>query len=126
MRRAIEAEHLNFHKIQSLLDEVNRVGAPLDKATLEYALRKKLEGLAEQCRADPSNLALLETLNAAVGFARSTPLDVQCWSVQNIYFGILKTHYQRVRDKAAKVDADRDQWLTAFRSLGEKLLFRVE
>jgi alpha-amylase/alpha-mannosidase (GH57 family) len=126
LRRAIEAEHLNFHKIQSLLDEVNRVGAPLDKATLEYALRKKLEGLAEECRADPSNLALLESLEAAVGFARSTPLDVQCWSVQNIYFGILKTHYQRVRDKAAKVDADRQQWLELFGSLGEKLSFRVE
>jgi len=39
---------------------------------------------------------------------------------------MLKTYYQRVRDKTAKVGADRQQWLEVFGSLGEKLSFRVE
>ena len=126
LRRAIAADHLNLQKIQSLLDEVKRVGVPLDRTTLEFALRKKLEGMANQFRSNPSNLSLLRSLDAAVGVARSTLLEVQFWQVQNIYFGIMKTFYEQVRDKMSQVHSDADAWLESFRSLGGKLSFRVE
>jgi hypothetical protein len=126
LRRAIAADHLNLQRIQSLLDEVKRVGVPLDRTTLEFALRKKLEAMANQFRSNPSNLSLLRSLDAAVGVARSTLLEVQFWQVQNIYFGIMKTFYEQVRSKMSQVHDDPDEWLESFRSLGEKLSFRVE
>jgi hypothetical protein len=126
LRRAIAADHLNLQRIQSLLDEVKRVGVPLDRITLEFALRKKLEAMANQFRSNPSNLSLLRSLDAAVGVARSTLLEVQFWQVQNIYFGIMKTFYEQVRSKMSQVHDDPDEWLESFRSLGEKLSFRVE
>ena len=125
IRRAFAADNLNPQRIQSLLDEAKRVGISLDKATLEFSLRRRIESIAEEFRNNPSSLAGLQELDAAVGIARSTPFDVVLWQVQNIYYGLLKTFYEQVRNKTAQIEGDTEQWLQSFRSLGEKLSFAV-
>jgi hypothetical protein len=125
IRRAFAADNLNPQRIQSLLDEAKRVGISLDKATLEFSLRRRIESIAEEFRNNPSSLAGLQELDAAVGIARSTPFDVVLWQVQNIYYGLLKTFYDQVRNKTAQIEGDTEQWLQSFRSLGEKLSFAV-
>ena len=126
LREQIEAEPLDTQRIQSLLSEVKRIGVPLDVDTIEFALRKKIEHVAEQLQSNPGRLALLEALDAAVDVARSMPLRVHLWRVQNIYFGLFRVFYPRVVDHSAQVDGDAGQWLKSFRSLGAKLSFRVE
>jgi len=125
IRRAFESENLNPPRIQSLLDEAKRVGVSLDKATLEFSFRRRIEAIADRFRENPSSLATLQELDLAVGIARSTPFDVVLWQVQNIYYGSLKTFYEQVRNKTSQIEGDPEQWLQSFRSLGEKLLFAV-
>jgi len=125
IRRAFEAENLNPQRIQSLLEEAKRVGIALDKATLEFSLRRRIEFIADRFRDNPSKLAGLQELDVAVGIAPSTPFDVVLWQVQNIYYGLLKTFYEQVGNKTAQVEGDPEQWLQSFRSLGEKLSFTV-
>jgi alpha-amylase/alpha-mannosidase (GH57 family) len=127
LRHAIEAENLNLHRIQTLLEEVKRVGVPLDNATLEFAFRVKLEAMADRLRSKPADLALLQSLSGAVDVARSTPLNVQLWRIQNIYSGLVKEIYLPMRDgKQPFQNGDRNQWLELFRSLGERISFQLE
>ncbi len=125
IRRAFESENLNPPRIQSLLDEAKRVGVSLDKATLEFSFRRRIEAIADRFRENPSSLATLQELDLAVGIARSTPFDVVLWQVQNIYYGLLRTFYEQVQNKTSQIEGDPEQWLQSFRSLGEKLLFAV-
>jgi len=124
--RTIESDNLNIQEMQTLLDEAKRTGVPLDGTTLEFAIRKKLEGMAARFQADPHDLGLLEMLDSAVGVAKTAPFRVQYWSVQNIYFDALKNVYPQIRDGKLEPPIDSEKWLRLFRSLGEKLSIRVE
>ncbi|MGH9729831.1 MAG: DUF3536 domain-containing protein [Candidatus Acidiferrales bacterium] len=123
--KTIESGILNIQEMKTLLDEAQRTGVPLDGTTLEFALRNKLQALAAQFRADPHAVELLETLDAAVGVAKTAPFRVRYWTVQNIYFDILKNVYPQVRDKKIQPPIDFEKWLGLFRSLGDKLSIRV-
>ncbi|HLJ40982.1 MAG TPA: DUF3536 domain-containing protein [Candidatus Acidoferrales bacterium] len=124
--KTIESDNLNIQEMQTLLDEAKRTGVPLDGTTLEFALRKKLQSMAAQFRANPQDLNLLETLDAAVGVANTAPFRVHYWTVQNIYFDILKNVYPQIRDRKAELPIDFEKWLAVFRSLGARLSIRVD
>ncbi|HEV2618067.1 MAG TPA: DUF3536 domain-containing protein [Candidatus Acidoferrales bacterium] len=123
--KTIESGNLKIQEMKTLLEEAQRTGVPLDATTLEFALRKKLEALAAELRANPQDVELLETLDAAVGVAKASPFPVRFWTVQNIYFDILKDVYPQIRDKKIQPPIDHEKWLGLFRSLGDKLSIRV-
>jgi hypothetical protein len=71
LRHALTAVHLDFDRIRARLGEAARTGVTLDQAPLEFALRAKLETLAEAWCAAP------------------TAFSVDLWAVQNGYFDVL-------------------------------------
>jgi hypothetical protein len=97
----------------------------LDVPTLEYTLRMRLERIAEGLRADPSSLYLLRGLDAAVGLARSLPLEVNLWKIQNICYELRETAYRDFRQKVEQGDEDAREWIDHFRALAEKLSLHV-
>jgi hypothetical protein len=125
LRSALQANNGNIQKARAVLDEIRRIGTPLDSTTAEFALRKRLEALAERLRQNPRDVALLHKLIEEVDLARATPLNVQFWKVQNIYSDLLNHVYPRIR-KARKPQPGAAEWLQSFRALGEKLSFRIE
>jgi alpha-amylase/alpha-mannosidase (GH57 family) len=124
--KTIESGNLNIQEMQTLLDEAKRTGVPLDGTTLEFALRKKLQSMAAQFHANSQDLNLLEALYAAVCVANTAPFRVHYWTVQNIYFDILKNVYPQIRDRKADPPIDFEKWLALFRSLGARLSIRVD
>jgi len=125
LRTAFEAENGNVQKARAILDEIHRIGVPLDSTTAEFALRKRLEGLAERFRQNPRDMDLLRRLIDEVELAHATPLNVQFWKVQNIYSQVLNHAYQQIR-RARKPKPGAAEWLELFRVLGEKLSFRID
>lgn len=125
LRNAFQAENGNLQKARSVLDEIRRIGVPLDSTTAEFALRKRLEALAERFRQNPRDIALLHKFIEEVDLARATPLNVQFWKLQNIYSEILKHTYPQIR-RARKPKPGAAEWLESFRALGEKLSFRFD
>lgn len=125
LRSAFEAENGNLQKSRAILDEIHRIGVPLDATTAEFALRKRLEGLAQRFRENPHDMDLLKKLIEEVDLALATPLNVQFWKVQNIYSDVLNHTYRQIR-KARKPKPGSAEWLESFRALGEKLSFRIE
>jgi alpha-amylase/alpha-mannosidase (GH57 family) len=125
LKKAVLAEKLNASRIGSLLEEVKRIGVSIDKSSLEFAMRKRLEEIAEQYRSAPTDLGMLQEFDSAVDVAKNSSLDVQLWKAQNAYFDVRKTEYAKEAQQA-KTDKAAADWVNTFRALGEKLSVRME
>jgi len=126
LRRALASENLDLDNVRKHLADAEAAKVTLDVPTLEYALRMKIEGIAERFRADHSNLAVLAALDDVVGVAHSLPFEVSLWKIQNTCYELLQTAYPEYQQKAARGDEDARKWTSGFRSLAEKVSLRVE
>jgi alpha-amylase/alpha-mannosidase (GH57 family) len=123
LRRAFEEDELDLGRIAALVDEAQVAKVPFDAPTLEFALRKTLERMAERLAAEPDSLELLQKLDAAAAVARSLPFEAVLWRVQNLYHHLMLTVY---KEYEAKAGGEAREWLDTFRALGAKLSVRVD
>ncbi|MFV9506145.1 MAG: DUF3536 domain-containing protein [Oscillochloridaceae bacterium umkhey_bin13] len=126
LRHLVEAEPLDLDRIYALRREAARSGVILDMDGLAYTLAQTIARITIAFRAHPEDLALLQQLEGAIGLARTLPSEVDLWQTQNVYYELLQSIYPEFHEEAAQGFADAQQWLTAFRSLGKQLRFRVE
>lgn len=126
LRRAFEQDDLDLGRIGALVDEAQVAKVPFDAPTLEFALRRTVEHMAETFASEPRNLPALEKLDTAVRVARSLPFEVVLWRVQNMYYDIMLTVYPEFLGLAARGDGAAQSWVKFFRALGSKLSVRVE
>jgi len=126
LRRAFEEEELSPAVLDPLLEECRLLGISLDVNTLEYALRRRLEGLTARLALNPSDLVLLQQLEAALGLLPFLPFQVNLWKVQNLFFEILQGAYPRFRGNAEEGHRDPRKWISHFRSIAESLSIRFD
>jgi Domain of unknown function (DUF3536) len=126
LRGALGAVHLEFDRIRARLEEASRTGVTLDQATLEFALRSKLEALAETWRVEPATLFSLEELESTAALARAFPFPVNLWAVQNDLFDVLQVVYPEMSAKARRGDRAAGTWVEHFRNLAQLLGMRVD
>ncbi|MBV9302859.1 MAG: DUF3536 domain-containing protein [Acidobacteriaceae bacterium] len=125
LRRAVSTDELDADRIQNLLSEAQASNVMLDKTTLEFSLRKKLEGLAVRFAADPSKLEKLAELRSALKIVKQMPFTVNLWVPQNHVYAIQAGLYQRIRRKAQRGDSKAQEWVEAYLELCELLSIRV-
>ena len=123
LKRAFEDTDLDLGRIAALVDEAQVAKVLFDVPTLEFAVRKTLERLAERLAAAPQSREALEKLYAATAMARSLPFEVALWRVQNIYHYLLMTVYQ---EQESKGGLESQAWAQTFRALGAKLSVLVD
>jgi alpha-amylase/alpha-mannosidase (GH57 family) len=124
--RALKADTLEVQRINALLGETRRVGVLVDEATLEFTLRRKIERLATEFRAQPNELSVLKALETAVDLARSLPFEVNLWAAQNAFYQTLQSSYPEFCARVNRGEEDAREWVNRFRSLGDRLSVRVE
>jgi alpha-amylase/alpha-mannosidase (GH57 family) len=120
-RRALEAETLQPELVHDLLKEARTWRVGLDTAGLGYAMTARLQGLARQWQAQPTESALLERLEDAVVLARSLPFEVDLWKPQNVCYGMRRKVYPEQRSKSDQGDESARAWIEHFRGLSEQL-----
>ncbi len=125
LRRACSAEELDGERIRSLLREAQTSSTNLDKTTLEFLLRHKLEGIARQFAADTANLRKLEHLENTLCIVQQMPFPVNLWSVQNEVYALQDTVHARIRRRASRGDLKAQNWSDAYLRLSELLSIRV-
>ncbi len=125
LRRACSAEDLDAERIRSLLREAQASQTNLDKTTLEFILRHKIESLARRFMADSSNLANMEHLQKALSIAKRMPFPVNLWSVQNDIYALGDGVCARTRRKAARGDGLAQDWMAGYLQLCELLSIRA-
>jgi len=123
LRRAIEAKNVNVDLIRALMEEARAVHVNLDAATLEFALRRKLEGMAEEWESQPCDLEKVSSLEAAVKLARSFPFEIRLWEIQNVYHSVLIGSANGNKQNGSGCNVP--EWNERFRSLGEQLGMRM-
>ncbi len=126
LRRACSSEELDGERIRNLLREAQASNVSLDKTTLEFLLRRKVDALAGRFSADPSNIEKLNDLRDALQIVRHMPFAVNLWSAQNHVYAIQSGLYQRSRKKGQRGDARAQTWVESYLSLSDLLSIRVQ
>jgi alpha-amylase/alpha-mannosidase (GH57 family) len=124
LRKAFEDKELNLDSIVSLLEVANIEGVSLDAATLEMAIRRRIEGMAEGFRQKPEDYSLLQALDRVTSLLQDFPFEVNLRKLQNLFYAMLQTAYPEFQRKAEKEETAKE-WVRLFTSLGEKLYVRV-
>ncbi|TYO94719.1 DUF3536 domain-containing protein [Desulfallas thermosapovorans] len=121
LRSSFTRSEPDIEHINALFNEAKTLDIKLDDTSLGYVIRITLEKMAESLHADPSNLNLLGNLDTMTGLARTLPIEVDLWKVQNIYYRLLHEVYPYLRRKAEQGDEETWAWVGRFAALGEKL-----
>jgi hypothetical protein len=111
--------------IEMILNSAGLEGVSLDAAGLEMAVRRRTERMAQALAAQSESFALLQALDSVVSLVQTLPFEVNLRKVQDIYYALLQNVYPGFQEKAKKEKKARS-WVKVFRSLGEKLMVRVE
>jgi alpha-amylase/alpha-mannosidase (GH57 family) len=90
LRYEFVGDEPNLQRVAPLIAEAKAANVSLDLPTLEYALRSRLEQMAEQLSASPTDPMLLPRFKAAVELARSLPFPINLWQVQNLFYEQLR------------------------------------
>ena len=126
LRHAFEARQFDVDRIRTLLAEAKVVAARLDHTTLEYALRKRIEHLADRFWATPEDLSELERLDEALALQDVLPFQLVLWGVQNKCYELMQSELPHMLSLAESGDAESEEWVRVFQRLGERLRLRVE
>jgi hypothetical protein len=126
LRRACSNEELDGERIRNLLREAQASNISLDKTTLEFLLRRKVETLAGRFAADPSSPEKLNDLRGALRIVKQMPFAVNLWQAQNHVYAIQSGLYQRTKRKAQRGDSKAQQWVDGYLALSELLSLHVQ
>ena len=119
LRRALESGELNLELIQSLLEDMRTADGALDETSLEMTLRRHLERNAQHFFQNPLELDQLRRLKEQVASAKSLPLPLVLWSLQNLCYDILEKVYPEMLEKGET------EWTVEFRELAELLSLKI-
>jgi uncharacterized protein DUF3536 len=125
LRRACGAEELDEERIRSLLREAQVGSIALDRTTLEFLLRHKLEMLAKDFAAHPKDIERLRLLKQSLRIAKQMPFTVNLWSVQNEIYAIHTRLYPQIRKRAGRGEAKAQEWIDCYLQLSDLLAIRM-
>lgn len=116
VQRALTDHDVDLERIRALIEKASRDRIQLDVPALQFAIRERLNALADQWSQKPYDRDLLETVSAIVCLARVLPFDVDLWKAQNVYYRLL----QEVSTNALAHEIP-GAWFEHFVQLGDRL-----
>ena len=125
MKKTFFEKNIDSGKVKALLDEIRRWDVQLDSIDLEFILRRRGEDLIAELQRAPSDLSLLNNVQAMVGLLRSIPFEVNFWQIQNTYFKMAKTLYKEFALDALNGNKEAADWVETFKQTGDLLLFNT-
>lgn len=125
MKKAFSEENIDSEKVKALLEEIRRWDVQIESIDLEFTLRRTGEALIAELQRAPSDLSLLNNVQAMVGLLRSAPFEVNFWQIQNTYFKMAKTLYEKFAQDALNGNSEAAEWVEAFKRTGDLLLFNT-
>ena len=116
----------NVDKVKDLFESAAFWHVEPDKEGLEFALRERIEKLAENASDNAGDLLSLRNLAAAVSLTPKLPFTVNFYQTQNIFYELLKNGYPKLKTAAAKGDKNAAIWVEEFRDLAANLSIKVD
>jgi hypothetical protein len=119
LQREIGRKDWDIERISTLLEQAQAEGVSLNKPGLAYTMQKSLAHMMNELCDNPENLDLMSGVTTAVQLARGMGLPVNLWSAQNLYYEMAQKEGHALRE-------NQQDWLEAFRKLGEQLNMNTE
>jgi hypothetical protein len=126
LRKKIEEKELKLEMIETLLEEAKRIGVSLDTASLEMAVRRRIENTAEGFARQPTDLSLLNELEVALDLLQALPFQLNLREVQKVCHRILHSTFLEVEARAREGTKSAFTWVEHFISVCEKLSLSVD
>jgi len=126
LQHALESEELDLDRVRSFLQEARAQQTSLDAALLEYTFRRAIERITEELVARPTELPILQELEAATDLADRLPFEVDLWKVQKICYELFQNVYPEFRSRTERGDEIAREWVEHFDALGHRLSLRIE
>ena len=123
---AFSGETVDLDKSRSIIEEIKRTGVKPDAVTLEFSLRRTIDGLFAKFVASPMEPGLLRRLQDTIDLVLSLPFEVRLWEAQNTYYSLMRDYSVQVQERAESGDLEARAWLEGFAKLGEKLKVRFQ
>jgi alpha-amylase/alpha-mannosidase (GH57 family) len=89
LQQALERPDVDAAAVKALLREAELNKVALDKTTLEFTIRKRLEAQASAFQQNPNDFETLKRLHTLLDVASELPFPVQLWEAQNLCFAPL-------------------------------------
>jgi alpha-amylase/alpha-mannosidase (GH57 family) len=124
--QGFQEDVLDADKVNALLESAAFWRVELDKEGLEYALRERIEKLAQKAYDNAGDLTSLRNMATAVLLTPKLPFTVNFYQTQNIYYELLKNVYPRLKTAAATGDGNAATWIAEFRDLAANLSIKVD
>jgi alpha-amylase/alpha-mannosidase (GH57 family) len=121
LRAEFDADDIDIAHARALVDEAAALKVPLDREGLAFALKRTLERLAQRLSSNPGDVQTLDALARSATLARSLPVSVDLWKVQNEYYQLLQSEYQSRAGHAADGSAEAAHWVDLFTVVGRQL-----
>jgi len=86
LQQLFDRPELDADSVRSLLKEAAAGSIALDTATLEYAMRRRVEKEAADFAANPQDPALAERLRKTLELIPALPFPVTLWEAQNVCY----------------------------------------
>ncbi len=125
LRRIFEKEELDLPKLQALVEEGRKWFLGIDKTTLGFAARSRIDSLMKNLVRNPEQIAMIEEIRKILESALSLSLQLDLWNAQNLFFFIDKKFCTGVKERAGKGDDLARQWIEVFHQLGSLLQVKV-
>jgi alpha-amylase/alpha-mannosidase (GH57 family) len=122
----LRADKPDQQHLDALLNDAKIAGLRLDEATLEFAVRKKLEAVVRQSQQQPGDLDRLTQWVERLQLAQRLPFTINLWTSQNQYYKLLQTQLPGMRARENQSDAEAQQWVEKFSLLGKLMGIHVE
>ncbi len=121
LQRHMAAEALDPDTVDAILEEARQMGVPLDHTTLEFELRRTLEGMARDLRETPDDLERLGRLRTGAQLVRKVPFEVNLFEVQNIGWVLTRDEYPRLLERSESGDTKAAEAADHYRALATEL-----
>jgi alpha-amylase/alpha-mannosidase (GH57 family) len=121
LRQAFQNAEVDFEVVRRLLKEASSVHVDLDRTTVEFSIRKRIEEVAAEFAAHPADLGTLKKLKLLLEVSASLPFSVVLWEAQNTLYAPLIRSRQEWRSEAEKGNNAAQDWLSVLTAVSEKL-----
>jgi hypothetical protein len=119
IKEALMAEEIDGDQVRRVLANMQRWQVPVDIPEVEYSLRTFADGLMDRFQENPADLGLLQRIRTFVELQKGTPIQVNLWDMQNIYYKLAKSVYPQFVRRSGEGEKVAGEWVETFRQLGE-------
>ena len=121
----IGSDHPDFFRLEQLVNEVLEWSFEIDRVTVEFMVRKKINQLMQDFQADPKDPEKIVQVENYLRILSPLALNVDLWKVQNIYFSVGKQRYSYIKGRAELGEQNAKNWVEGFDRLGQHLQVKI-